>query len=231
MRYDNFELRDMLAADYAIGHLKGAARTRYEKLQLDDPEWQRLTMWWLDRIHLLAQTIQPVRPGARVWRNIEWRLFGVRGSRSFFWWRSLAVFSTLLAVTFAALFVRNVTDRQFAPQAMHYALLQNESAVPGWIVTLDRRAEDVRYLRVAALPKLDLAPANAYELWMLPPGERAPVSLGLLPQTGVTEFAISDQAADELMRGALAVSLEPPGGSPTGQPTGPVLFQGKPGSI
>jgi len=25
----------------------------------------------------------------------------------------------------------------------------------------------------------------------------------------------------------LAVSLEPQGGSPTGQPTGPVLFQGK----
>ena len=26
---------------------------------------------------------------------------------------------------------------------------------------------------------------------------------------------------------ALAVSLEPPGGSPTGKPTGPVLYQGR----
>ena len=36
--------------------------------------------------------------------------------------------------------------------------------------------------------------------------------------------AAADQALGDVP--ALAISLEPPGGSPTGQPTGPVLYSG-----
>jgi anti-sigma-K factor RskA len=39
-----------------------------------------------------------------------------------------------------------------------------------------------------------------------------------------------DQLPASLLKGgtaALAVSVEPPGGSPTGAPTGPVVFAGK----
>lgn len=57
---------------------------------------------------------------------------------------------------------------------------------------------------------------------------RAPVSLGLLPSQGEAVLSVSAQALPLLERGApLAVSIEPPGGSPTGQPAGPVAYQGK----
>lgn len=61
------------------------------------------------------------------------------------------------------------------------------------------------------------------ELWLIPGGDGAPVSLGLLAGKGnVTvlprEYRI--RAGD-----VLALSEEPAGGSPTGRPTGPVLVR------
>ncbi len=60
------------------------------------------------------------------------------------------------------------------------------------------------------------------ELWLLPPGAAAPVSLGVLPATGRTLTLPGPQPAGT----QLLVSLEPRGGSTTGQPTGPVLYGG-----
>jgi anti-sigma-K factor RskA len=61
------------------------------------------------------------------------------------------------------------------------------------------------------------------ELWTLPPGATQPRSLGVLP---VTETIVTKQAAPAIGT-QLLISLEPRGGSPTGLPTGPVLYSGK----
>jgi len=71
-----------------------------------------------------------------------------------------------------------------------------------------------------------MTPDQVYELWLLVPDE-APLSLGLLNDQGSTLLQPSDELNRLVQPGlALAVSLEPPGGSPTGVPTGPVLFVG-----
>jgi len=66
------------------------------------------------------------------------------------------------------------------------------------------------------------------ELWSVPP-QGAPKSLGLISASGVTVLPRSRLPKTLLEGGtaALAVSVEPPGGSPTGAPTGPVVFAGK----
>jgi len=66
------------------------------------------------------------------------------------------------------------------------------------------------------------------ELWSVPP-QGAPRSLGLISASGTTVLARERLPAGLLKGGtaALAVSVEPPGGSPTGAPTGPVVFAGK----
>ena len=65
------------------------------------------------------------------------------------------------------------------------------------------------------------------ELWLLP-ADRPPVSLGLLEPAGDNRRPLTPEVERMLQAGAmLAVSLEPPGGSPTGQPTGPVVSTGK----
>jgi anti-sigma-K factor RskA len=61
------------------------------------------------------------------------------------------------------------------------------------------------------------------ELWAVP-GSGAPRSLGLISASGATVVSKAQQLKGAA---ALAVSLEPTGGSPTGAPTGPVLYVGK----
>ena len=50
-------------------------------------------------------------------------------------------------------------------------------------------------------------------------------SLGVIPN-GEVSLPLDRKAASDLAQGALAISLEPSGGSPTGLPTGPVLYSG-----
>ena len=72
-----------------------------------------------------------------------------------------------------------------------------------------------------------MPPGRVPELWLLPAGAQRPVSLGLLDPAGANRRTLRGLPADALRRGALLeVSLEPPGGSPTGLPTGPVVSKG-----
>jgi len=73
-----------------------------------------------------------------------------------------------------------------------------------------------------------MAPDKAWELWMLPGGKAAPVSLGLIT-TDVDQLMKLKPALAHKMEGAwgVAMSVEPKGGSPTGAPTGPVVFKGQ----
>ena len=81
-------------------------------------------------------------------------------------------------------------------------------------------------LRIKAIAPVDIAADRALELWALPPGGN-PRSLGLIEPSGVVQIALSAPAETALAQiPALAVSLEPKGGSPTGLPTGPVLYSG-----
>jgi anti-sigma-K factor RskA len=69
---------------------------------------------------------------------------------------------------------------------------------------------------------------KTYELWALPRDGKPPVSLGLLPRQGESARPLSEHQSAALMAaGKLAVSIEPPGGSPTGTPTGPVIMVGE----
>jgi anti-sigma-K factor RskA len=97
------------------------------------------------------------------------------------------------------------------------ALAPSDAPAPVFLV---RVAPDGQAVVVAAG-----APApptgRALELWALTPGSSTPVSLGLLEPTGQRHLTVPNRAGTQLM-----VSQEPVGGSPTGQPTGPVLYKG-----
>jgi anti-sigma-K factor RskA len=80
-------------------------------------------------------------------------------------------------------------------------------------------------LRVATLMNRPVPAGSDYQLWMLPGGGANPVSLGLISGVADTLLALSPAALAVLAQTmTLAISLEPAGGSPSGQPTGPVIF-------
>ncbi len=71
-------------------------------------------------------------------------------------------------------------------------------------------------------------PGRSYELWLISNKYSGPRSLGVV---GANEFTArplpTDFDADTIRTASYAISLEPAGGSPSGAPTGPVLFKGR----
>ena len=93
-------------------------------------------------------------------------------------------------------------------------------AAPSFVASI---SGDGRALVARPLVDVAVRPDRALELWAIPAGG-APRSLGVISARGDT-LAIKGKALEGA--DSLAVSLEPPGGSPTGAPTGPVLYTGK----
>jgi len=114
------------------------------------------------------------------------------------------------------------TQRAAVEQPTYVAVVTDQATGPVWLL---QTFEQARALRVTTVTPRPAPPASSYELWMLPGGGAQPVSLGLLPATGNATLGLS--AAQLAVLGntpTLAVSVEPAGGSPTGLPTGPVIY-------
>jgi anti-sigma-K factor RskA len=108
--------------------------------------------------------------------------------------------------------------------AQYVAVLQRDAASPAFLLTfdLDKRILTVR--TVGAPPQA----GKSYELWLVSDRFAAPRSLGLVGNEEFTQRAqLANYDAVTINRATYAVSLEPEGGSPTGKPTGPVLYSGK----
>jgi anti-sigma-K factor RskA len=102
------------------------------------------------------------------------------------------------------------------------------SADPGGNAFVASVSGDGRALVTRPLQPVAVQPDRVLELWSVPP-EGVPRSLGLISAQGVTVLS-RERLPKTLLEGgtdALAVSVEPPGGSPTGVPTGPVVYAGK----
>ena len=227
MDYSRRHLADRLAAEYVLGTLRGPARRRLENLLPAHPELREAVAQWQQRLSPLSVTVEEVTPSARVWRNIEQRLFGERAPAPTptLWqrlslWRGLAGVATAATV---AMFM--VSSRVPPPQAPIIVVLgSNPEAAPALnasvvaSVTADGRALGLR-------PIQDLAPTpgRALELWAVP-AQGAPRSLGLVRESGATTVLRTQLLRDTA---AFAVSVEPSGGSTTGAPTGPIVSVGK----
>jgi anti-sigma-K factor RskA len=118
------------------------------------------------------------------------------------------------------------TTRGLAARPTHVAVLLDKDQRP--MMTADFDSTDGRLLlRLNLTPPRDFT-TNVLEVWLVSPdGTRR--SLGVFPseRPGTTTALVLPHAtAEALAKAGLAVSLEPRGGSTTGQPSGPVLFSG-----
>lgn len=110
------------------------------------------------------------------------------------------------------------------PGSRLVAVLQQEPTAPAFLLTIDPQHRTMTVRRVTA----SADSGRSYELWLIASNNPKPRSLGLV---GADEFTTrplpTDFDAATLRQASYAVSLEPAGGSPSGVPTGPVLFTGK----
>ena len=218
MKYQDQELLDALAVDFILGSMKGAARKRFQRLMMANPKVRQSVWRWEQHLNPLAESLPATVPNKAVWQRIQQRLGWVAATtpaapaRTGKYWLALATAASLLL---AVVMLRPLL---LSPLPQDIAVIQTSDAKAWWLVS---KAENMLRVKATAAVTDDIA--HDYELWMLPADGQAPISLGLLPQQG--ERALSwPAAADGIAIAALAVSLEPLGGSTTGAPTGPVLF-------
>jgi len=230
MDYGRRELADALAAEYVAGTLRGPARRRFESLLAGHPGLRAAVQAWQARLMPLAGAVEPAAPPARVWQGIERRLWpAAAAAESPPWWKRLALwraasaFATVAAVSFAVLLASPPPAR--APVLV---VLQATGEGPFSSSFVASVSGDGRALVTQPVQPVALTADRVLELWSVPP-QGAPKSLGLIRANGTTVLR-PDKLPATLLRGgtaALAVSVEPPGGSPTGAPTGPVVYAGK----
>jgi anti-sigma-K factor RskA len=208
---------DLLAAEFVLGSLEGAERGEAERLLAADPAFARSVAVWQQRLTPLAAHIAPVAPPVDLWRSIEASIDPpmpanvVTFRRRVRFWQATTTGALAVAASLAAFLVL----RQ--PEQLRVAML---APLAGGAPVLMATAEGAGELILRPTVSISVPTDKDLELWALPQGETRPRSLGVLPPSGTSlthSLGLNTQ---------LLVSLEPKGGSPTGQPTGPVLYGG-----
>jgi anti-sigma-K factor RskA len=223
---------DFAAAEYALGTLDPSERATLAARRLRESDLDEAIRAWEERLAPLAEAAPEIEPPRDLLPAIEARIRGasteapgsaviVTLERSIRRWRGLAIAASVLAGVLAIGFVARETSRQSSPRE-YVAILQKDAGSPAIEVTvnLDKQELTVRPVAAQALP------GKSYELWIIDAKLGAPRSLGLI---GDTPRGASLSAYDPAVvaDATYAVTVEPPGGSPTGQPSGTPVFVGK----
>jgi len=224
-------------AEYALGLLDADARAAVAREVETNSEAAAAVALWQRHFTPLAMEVTGIEPPAHIWAGIRRRLAfdaatpsATSPRRDSVWdslglWRWIGVGATAVA---ACLLVVTMTRPVAPPAAGHRAVLMvstiaGENGVAGWTATMDIDRSEL--LVVPASPAAVASDRNT-ELWLIPAGG-APISVGVFAPGDPKRFHLDKDLLDRLgPTAALAVSLEPVGGSPTGQPTGPVIAKG-----
>ena len=229
MDYGRTALADRLAAEYAAGTLRGAARRRFEALLPAHPVLREATLAWLERLMPLTAAIAPVQPSGEVWRRISDGIGnsppGASDKRGAWvrlsFWRGLAAFASVAAIGLALL----LANPSAVPPPVVIVLAPTDAAASGALgpALVASISGDGATLVTRPIVPVAVRADRSLELWAVPK-QGAPRSLGVLSGTGGT---VALRAKVLAGTDTLAVTLEPAGGSPSGAPTGPIVYAGK----
>ena len=221
--------RQNLAGDFVLGTLDDAARIQAESLMASDPAFARAVNDWRQRLADFDATAETVTPQPALWSRIEAGLASspaaepAAGWHARFWnnlnaWRAIGLAAAATAMLLAVGLGFAVREAQRTP-AMIAVLVDGNKAGAVVHVFNDGRA--------VLLPLTDIAvPADrALQVWTLPSRERGPVSIGLMQRAQTLALSLRDIPAPNANQ-LFEITLEPKGGTPTGRPTGPILFKG-----
>ena len=230
---------EALAAEHALGVLDGRERAAAETRMATDPAFAADVEAWRNRLAPMLGEVAAVPPPAELWRRIE-RLLPANDNGAILgrlkFWRNAAMGGfALAAASLAAVVVQvnqpPITIEKQVPVSPQGELLsasvvsQEGRVQPLFVAAYD---PDRKALIVTSLLPEGSERDKVHELWLIA-GQDKPKSLGLVESGKAKVIALPTELLAKMSEGAaLAVSLEPPGGSksPDG-PTGPVIGVGK----
>ena len=222
--------RDLDAAEYVLGLLPADQARAVEMLAASDAAVAASVVAWQNRLSPLASAVAPQFPPPELWqrlalaaglqkvsvrRNAPRRSAAEKAWRSPALWRTTTVGALALAAGLA--FIALAPPPPPPAEPLLAALSPQGSPGAVFLVRVGEKGQAT----VIAVGRPNIPVDRSLELWALREGTTAPVSLGLLPGGGRTRLRAAVGAGTRLL-----VSQEPAGGSPTGAPTGPVVYAG-----
>lgn len=226
-----------LAGEYALGVLEGEELMRARELERTSTEFRDEVARWTVRLAPMLEEVNEVRPPASAFGAIERRIARsgatdnvIELRRSLKRWRWAATGMSALAASLAIVVLtgvqpagqsgRPVTAPAAPPMV---AMLNAPEAGTKVVASWDPQAHQL----VLAVPgELPSDTKHSHELWVIP-RDGKPRSLGTMPASRQMHMRLAEALARLLEQGAtIAISVEPPGGSPTGSPTGVVVASG-----
>lgn len=239
--FDDGEDLDLVAGEYVLGTLDARERETFAERMKRDDATRRAVIAWDARLAGLCGRVDAITPPPDVWSRIERSLAGAGGAtmhpfkvipggghgpdasvirRSRNRWRAGALLSgAVAAALLVALAGQAWRGLATAPDSSTYVAAVNRGGdKPALIVRVDLKTGKVMVRPVAAT-----APeGKSLELWYIG-SDKTPRSMGLVDKD-MSKLQLSGTVAENA---TFAVSVEPPGGSKTGGPTGPVVYAGQ----
>lgn len=226
---------DGLAGEYVLGTLDMSERASVAARRQREPDLDAAILAWERRLAPLNDTVRDVAPSPGLLKRIEARIaasgvapngsaeiVALRG-RVNFWRRSAIAASALAASLIMAVGVREMTPQE-KPRTL-VAVLQKDAQSPAFLVKVDVESRIMTVQPVAAKHEA----GKSHELWIIHDSLGKPRSLGVVDDADRLgkRPTLAAYKPDVIADSTYAITLEPEGGSPTGDPTGPVVFSGK----
>lgn len=214
---------EALAGEYVLGTLDARMAEAVRAALSTDRTLADAVAAWERRLDPLTRLAPPVEPPPGTWEAIAARIAPPpaaapvrRGRWAGLFGAGLAGAAVAGIAVFLVLRPPGVAPQRFV------AVMQSDRAAPAWVVEADPQGG----LTLAAVNRQAVPEGRVMQVWGLAPGDPGPTSLGLLPADG-SRFTVDTSRRPPVDGMLVEISLEPPGGSTTGRPTGPVLFIGR----
>ncbi|GAB3351623.1 anti-sigma factor domain-containing protein [Chromohalobacter beijerinckii] len=231
---------DMLAAEYVLGTLDAEERAEVAQRRQHDADMEARILAWEARLAPLGNEVEAIAPGPDLLERIERRIDELEATfqtkskseddthgatqvialrRRLGFWRGCTGLATAAALILAVVMIAPFDDTPDAPPFV--AVFQQDDQQPAFMLSVDLDSRRLNVRPVTAKP----LPDRSYQLWIkadaLGPKPR---SVGVLnDDLSLPADALSDYDSELLKRATFGISIEPPGGSPTGQPTGSAI--------
>lgn len=211
---------DALAAEYVLRLLDAETERAFERRLLADTALRERVRMWEAEFAPLAEDVPDVTPPPRVKTGVMAAIADAPARKPFGFWKwavpSVLAFAAIGFLVFGPL----LRGPQFDP-TLHVSLASLDGSLQ-----IEAGYSPGNNLFKVLRPEGDPRPGRVLEIWIIGEGSDTPVSLGVLPEERETLFELDPALVPLIDGGVMAVSDEPPGGSPTGSPTGEILATG-----
>ena len=220
---------EALAGEYVLGTLSAAERLEAQTLLSQNSDFAAAVDLWTRRLTPLLLAARSIAPPAQLRERILASIGAASPSgnvvdlaKRVSFWRGVSLVASAIAAALALFILFKP-----APQAVpgnYVAVLQPEGPGAAFVASINVKDGTISVKRLGSQAEA----GKTYELWAVGGGREKPQSLGVIDASlKIPASQLGKVDPTTLNETIFAISLEPQGGSPTGAPTGPVLYTGK----